>query len=108
MKSKKVIFVDETLEKSFNTINKNDPIKKALIRAIQTLKKDAFVGRNVKKKLIPKRLIQKYKINNLWIYNLPNAWRMLYSLTESGEIEIIAAVLDWMNHKDYEKLFKFS
>jgi len=107
MKLKKIVFVDETLEKSFNTIDKNDPIKKALTKAIQSLKEDAFSGRNVKKKLIPKDLIQKYKINNLWIYNLPNAWRMLYSLTDTGEIEIIAAILDWMNHKEYARLFKF-
>ena len=107
MKPKKIIFVDETLEKSFNSIDKNDPLKKALIKAIQTLKEDAFAGRNVKKKLIPRELIQKYKINNLWIYNLPSAWRMLYSLTNSSEVEILAAVLDWMTHKEYERLFNF-
>lgn len=107
MKPKKIVFVDESLEKSFNEIDRNDPIKKALTKAILALKEDAFVGRNVKKKLIPKEFIQKYKINNLWIYNLPNAWRMLYSLTDSGEIEIIAAILNWMDHKEYERLFKF-
>lgn len=107
MKPKKVVFVGETLEKSFKEINNSDPIKKALIRAIQNLKEDAFIGRNVKKKLIPNELIQKYQINNLWVYNLPNAWRMIYSLTDSYDIEIIAAILDWMDHKEYERLFKF-
>lgn len=107
MKPRKVVFVDETLEKSFNELDKDDPVKKALTKAIQSLKEDAFSGRNVKKKLIPKELIKKYGISNLWIYNLPNAWRMLYSLTDSGEIEIIAAILDWMNHKEYEQLFRF-
>ena len=107
MKPGKVIFVDESLENSFNSLNDSDPIKKALIRAIKTLQEDAFVGRKVKQNIIPKFLIQKYKINNLWIYNLPEGWRMIYSLTPSENIEIIAAVLDWMNHKDYERLFKF-
>ena len=107
MKPEKVVFVDESLGKSFNELNKVDPIKKALIRAINTLQEDAFSGRNVKKDLIPKSLIQKYKLNNLWIYNLPNGWRMLYVLTPSEEVQIIAVILDWMNHKDYEKLFKF-
>jgi hypothetical protein len=65
MKPEKVIFVDESLEKSFN------------------------------------------ELNNLWIYNLLDGWRMLYVLTPSEEVQIIAVVLDWMNHKDYEKLFKF-
>jgi len=107
MKPEKIVFVDETLENSFNELNEADPIKKALIRAINFLKEDAFCGRNVKKSLIPNFLIQKYKLNNLWIYNLPDGWRMLYVLTPSEEIQIIAVVLDWMNHKDYERLFGF-
>ncbi len=107
MKPEKVVFIDETLEKSFNELNEIDPVKKALARAINTLQEDAFCGRNVKKNLIPKSLIQKYELNNLWIYNLPDGWRMLYVLTPSEEVQIIAVILDWMNHKDYEKLFKF-
>ena len=107
MKPEKVVFFDQNLENSFNELSDYDPLKKALVRAIRTLKEDAFCGRNVKKELIPKSLIQRYGINNLWIYNLPNSWRMLYVITRSAEVEIIAVILDWMNHKDYEKLFKF-
>jgi len=107
MKPNKMKFIDNSLEKAFNTIDNNDPTKKALIRAIKDIKENCYCGRNVRKKLIPRRLIEKYKINNLWIYNLPSAWRLLYSLTTSGEIGLVAVVLDWMNHKDYERLFKF-
>lgn len=106
MKPKKVIFVDEGLEKAFEKLSEDDPIKKGLVKAIKDLYEDAFSGRNVKKELIPTKIIEKYNITNLWIYNLPNAWRMLYSIT-SSEIEIIAIILDWMSHKDYERLFKF-
>jgi len=107
MKPKKIKFIDSSLEKAFNGIKENDPIKKALIRAIKDIKENCYCGRNVKKKLIPKKFIDKYRINNLWIYNLPSSWRLLYSLTTSGEIELVAVVLNWMNHKDYERLFKF-
>jgi len=103
----KVVFVDNSLEDAFNGLTEKDPTKKALTKAIRDIKENCYCGRNVKKKLIPKKLIKKYGINNLWIYNLPSSWRLLYSLTNSGEIELIAVVLDWMNHKDYEKLFKF-
>jgi len=106
MKPERVVFIDNSLEKSFNELDELDSIKKALVRAIETLKEDAFSGRNVKKNIIPKSLIKKYKLNNLWIYNLPDGWRMLYVLT-SEEIQIIAVILDWMDHKDYERLFKF-
>lgn len=106
MKSDKVVFVDEELEKSFNELQESDPIKRGIIRAIRCIQENTFVGRNVKKELIPKKLIDKFSLNNLWIYDLPNGWRLIYSITGS-EIEIIAAVLDWMDHRDYERLFGF-
>ena len=107
MKSDKIIFVDETLEKAFNELSEKDPIKKAIIKAIKNIEENVHSGRSVKKKLIPKQLIQKYNINNLWVYNLPSSWRLIYSLTKSEDIKIIAAILNWMNHKDYERLFNF-
>jgi hypothetical protein len=108
MKPEKVVFIDEELDKAFSELSELDPIKKALIRAIRTLQENIFSGRNVKKNLIPKEIIQKYKIDNLWIYNLPDGWRMLYVLTPSEEVRVIAVILDWMNHKDYERLFRFT
>lgn len=108
MKPDKVIFVDEELEKIFNELSSTDPIKKGIIKAIKSIQENFFCGRNVKKELIPKELIQKYNLANLWIYDLPDGWRLLYSITSGGEIEIIAAILDWMSHKDYERLFKFT
>lgn len=102
----KVIFIDKELENVFNKLDDADPIKKALTRAIETIKQDPRAGRDVKKKLIPKKLIKKYGIDNLRVYNLPTAWRMIYTITAS-EIEIIAVVLRWMDHKEYDRLFKF-
>ncbi len=107
MKANKVVFIDSSLEKSFEQLSDKDPVKKGMKRAFHSIEEDVFCGRNVKKKLIPRKLVERYKINNLWIYNLPDGWRLLYSITSGGEIEIIAAVLDWMDHKDYERLFGF-
>ena len=88
-------------------LEKSDPrLYKEIEKAITDICQNSFCGRNVKKKLIPKKLIEKYKINNLWIYNLRRDWRLWYSIGRD-EIELIAVVLDWMNHKDYERLFKF-
>ena len=107
MKPDKVVFINEELEKSFNEMPDNDAIKKGIIRAIGFIQENLSCGRNVKKELIPEKLIEKYSLNNLWIYDLPKGWRLLYSVTSGGEIEIIAVVLDWMDHKDYERLFGF-
>ncbi|MBU4308572.1 MAG: hypothetical protein KJ566_02155 [Nanoarchaeota archaeon] len=39
MKSEKVIFIDNKLEKAFNELSDKDPIKKALIRAVESIKR---------------------------------------------------------------------
>ena len=74
---------------------------------MKKISENVFCCRNVKKKLIPKRLIQKYRINNLWVYNLRKGWRLLYSVINPNKVEVLALILDWMSHKDYERLFKF-
>lgn len=103
----KVRFVDEKLKDAFEKVKQSDQrLFKELEKAFNDICQNGYVGRNVKKKLIPRGLIQKYQINNLWIYNLSKDWRLIYTLA-GDEIEVLAIVLDWMNHKDYEKLFKF-
>ena len=104
----KVNFVDIELKKTFEELKESDPrLHKEIDKAITEICQNSFCGRNVKKSLIPKDLKQKYNINNLWIYNLRKDWRLLYSVGRD-EIELIAVVLDWMNHKEYERLFKFT
>ena len=103
----KIRFIDEKLKLAFGDIEKSDPrLYKEIEKALGDICLNAFCGRNVRKRLIPKEFIKKYGIDNLWIYNLRADWRLLYSVGRD-EIDVIALVLDWMNHKDYERLFGF-
>ena len=103
----RVRFIDEELEKAFNALSDEDLIKKALIRAIQNIKEDYQAGEYIPKNKVPEAYLKKYGINNVRVYDLPFAWRLMYTVTGSSEIGIISVILDWMNHKDYERLFKF-
>lgn len=103
----KVKFIDDELEKAFNSLSDEDPIKKAIIRAIQNIKEDYQAGEYIPKNKVPESYLRKYGINNVRIYDLPFAWRLTYTVTGSSEIGILSIILDWMNHKDYERLFKF-
>jgi len=104
----KVVFYEEKLRDIFKDLKESDPdFYKELQKAREEISKNIFCGRQVRKKLIPKEFIKKYNLNNLWIYNLRSGWRLLYVITNPTKVEIIAVILDWMNHKDYEKLFKF-
>jgi len=102
-----VTFADEKLKRSFESLKDEDKtLYKFLNQAIENLKKDPLCGMHIPKKLIPKVYIQKYGINNLWKYNLPGAWRLMYSLTGS-EIDIVTILLEWLPHGEYERRFKY-
>ncbi|MFH0869204.1 MAG: hypothetical protein V1839_03180 [archaeon] len=107
VKPSKVVFASDELEKDFNELKEDDPIKKGIIRAIKDLQQNAFFGIQIPKRLFPKDYVQKYAINNLWKYDLPNGWRLLYTITPENEVELISAILEWFDHNDYEKRFKY-
>jgi len=105
--SDKVIFVDDKLEKAFNSLEETDWLKKSILKAINDLKENAFCGENIPKKLIPKEYIKKYDLDNLWRYPLPNAWRLVYSVMTPTNVKILAVIIEYFNHKDYEKRFNY-
>ncbi len=108
MRNVKVAFIDKTLQQTFSKLKENKTEKdlaKFLDRAINDIKQNPFVGMQVKKNLIPKEYKNK-GIQNLWKYNLPNAWRLIYTI-QNDEVSIVCVLLEWFNHKKYERRFKF-
>ena len=103
-----VVFADEKIKEAWEEVKATEPeLAKQLLKAKEDILENAFCGVQLPKDLIPKEYIKRYGISNLWKYNLPDAWRLLYSITTPNKIEIISVVLDWMNHKDYERLFNY-
>ncbi|MDP3727819.1 MAG: hypothetical protein Q8R18_00025 [bacterium] len=102
-----VVFISDELEKNFNELREDDPIKKGIVRAIKDLRVNAFSGIQVPKRLFPKEYVTKFGITNLWKYDLPNGWRLLYTVTAENEVELISAILEWFNHKEYERKMKY-
>ena len=41
-------------------------------------------------------------MDNLWKYDLPKGWRLLYSV-RGNEIIVISIILEWLSHKEYER-----
>ena len=109
MKSK-IKYVEERVKISFEELKNSKTEDKKLYnwinRAMDDLENNAFCGIQIQKRLIPKIYIEKYKIDNLWKYDLPKGWRLIYSVV-NGEIQILSIILEWMSHKDYEKRFGY-
>ncbi len=107
MKQINVVLVDKKLENLLNKAKNDEPqVYKFLNRAFDDLKKDPTCGIQIPKNLIPKYYIQRYGIDNLWKYNLPNAWRLMYSI-KGSDISILTVVLEWLPHKEYDRRFGY-
>jgi Txe/YoeB family toxin of Txe-Axe toxin-antitoxin module len=106
MKSIFVAFASKKLKNDFELLKQGKFEDKQLYsfieRAINDLKQNPGCGTKIPKKVWPKE----YNVTNLWKYNLPNAWRMIYTI-ESNEVKIISFILEWFTHKNYEKRFKY-
>jgi len=87
---------------------KERTILDAITNKIKIIKINPHYGDPIGKNLIPKDYINKYEISNLFKVKLPNYWRMLYSLIDGEtKIEIIAFVLDIIDHPAYNKKFGY-
>ncbi len=109
MKSR-VVFADKKLREAHDKLRDSKTEDKKLYewlnRAFDNLSKNAFCGIQISKSLIPDIYMKKYGIDNLWKYNLPGAWRLLYSVARD-EIVVISIILEWLPHKEYERRFKY-
>ena len=110
MRVTKVGFIDRKIKKAFEKLKngktEDRELYKFLNRAIDDLKRDPACGISIPKKLIPKEYVKKYHVDNLWKYNLPNAWRLLYTI-KGNEVVIVSVILEWLPHKEYERRFKY-
>ncbi|MCK9596029.1 hypothetical protein M0R19_02515 [Candidatus Pacearchaeota archaeon] len=107
IKKSEVIFANDKIEKEFNNLNPNDELKKHINKAIDEIKNNAFCATPIPKRLIPKEYIKKLGINNLWKYDLPDGWRLVYSIMTPNKIEILSIILEWFSHPEYERKFHY-
>lgn len=109
-KKKEVRFVDESLKHAYDDLRtgrgEEQEICKLIENAIIVLKQDPFAGELTKKSLIPKYYIQKYGVDNLRKYKLNKNWRLVYTLTGT-DVLVVSIILEWYDHKEYEKRFGF-
>ena len=103
-------FADEHIKNAFYTLEEGDPLEKELFRfinqACDNIEKNAFCGIQIPKRLIPKEYFSKYGTTNLWKYDLPNAWRLMYTV-RGGKAIVVSLILEWMTHKEYERRFNY-
>jgi hypothetical protein len=107
IKKSKVVFAEEKLQEEFDKIPEGEQLKIQIKKAIMDLQLNAFCGIQIPKRLIPDVYFKKYQVGNLWKYDLPDGWRIIYSIIPQNKVEILSVILEWFNHKDYERRFGY-
>jgi hypothetical protein len=92
----------ESLEQS------SDRSSTSIVRRVHALKPillaDCQYGEVVKKSRIPKALKAKYRLENLYVVDLPSFWRLLYTITRDGATRYIV-VVEIVDHESYNRWF---
>jgi mRNA-degrading endonuclease RelE of RelBE toxin-antitoxin system len=107
----KIQFSEEA-SKIFEEINRDNSkqgkiLSKSISEKLELLKQDPHFGEPIKSKFIPKWYLEKYNVKFLLKVRLSEYWRLLYTITDTGEIEIIIIIVDLIDHNKYNKLFGF-
>lgn len=74
--------------------------------AVQNLKTNAFHGDLIPRKYLSKKIIDKYGTDKIFRIELVGYWRLLYTVV-GDETRIIAFILEYMDHSEYDKLFGY-
>ena len=109
-KENKVVFASIKLKSKFETLKEgkfeDKQLYQYIIGAKEVLKQNPKAGDKIPHKLWPKIYKQKYNITNLWRYELPGAWRLVYTI-KMDEITILNVILEWFTHKEYDRRFHY-
>jgi len=79
---------------------------RSILRVRDLLKQNPFAGDQVPKRQIPPKYLQKFDVDNVWRIELADRWRLIYTIT-GNQIEVIAFVMDIINHRDYDRVFGY-
>ena len=103
-------FADEKIKDAYYKLEHGDDQERELFKlikqALENIEENAFCGIQIPKRLIPREYIQKDGITNLWKYDLPRGWRLMYAIARE-EVIVVSLILEWFDHKEYERRFKY-
>lgn len=88
--------------------NSPDPTSKSTVRRVRALRPillaDCLHGEVVKLSNFPKALMDRYPLGNLYVEDLPNFWRLLYTVSNRNQNRFVV-VVEIVSHQQYDKWF---
>ncbi len=105
----KDVFLSEAAAETLARLEiSSDPVARSIGRRVRTLRAiwlaDCLHGEVVKVARIPKALAARYPVGNLYVEDLPNFWRLLYTVS-TRESHRFVVVIEIVSHVQYDRWF---
>lgn len=95
------------LQSVFQKIKLNKTHSKWLNDTKEVLSLNPYAGEKVTRRLTPRYYRYTFKVLFVYRYEAPQAHRFIYTLdTKKGE-PVGVRIIDFLNHKEYERMFKY-
>jgi hypothetical protein len=104
------VYLSDNAQAALESLESGDPPPMATIarrarKNREILLLDCQHGEVVRESMIPDELRVRYGIENLYVEDLPDFWRMLYSIVKSCGKRVVV-VLEIVDHKRYDRWFR--
>lgn len=103
-----VVLSDEAAEVLVALEQSKDPKAKAIARRARSFRmvllEDCLHGEVVRKPSIPAYLRRRYLIENLYVEDLPDFWRLLYTISRRNGNPYVV-IIEIVDHRKYSRWF---
>ncbi|MEM2099191.1 MAG: hypothetical protein QXU99_05560 [Candidatus Bathyarchaeia archaeon] len=101
-KSAKGIFISKELAERLEKLGPEHKLNHWIADMKEAIRENIYAGELIRKSQVPKQIVDKYGVNNLYRYGLPEGFRACYTV-----IGNCAYIIDVMSHAEYDKLFGY-
>jgi hypothetical protein len=103
------VLLSESAAEALESLDRDSsPGARAIARRARALKPillvDCLHGEDVRREAIPKDMRVEYSLTNLYAEDLPDFWRMLYTVVKRNGVRTIV-VVEVVNRKTYSRWF---
>ena len=92
--------------KSSSSTPSYEQLLSSINNAIRNMKANPFYGNLIPRKYLNKGVIDRYGTDKIFRVELVGYWRLLYTII-GDEAKIIAFILEYMDHNNYNKIFGY-
>ena len=100
------VFLSKELNDYYLKIGEGHKHRKWIDEMVRILRETPFSGDHIKRRLIP--LKYKRAVKTLFRYQHPEGYRSIFTLTKDNQAVFQIVILEFLDHKQYDRLFGYN